>query len=176
MSLQIPEELLNLEANGGIFAVWMLMQNYAIPVDIQILVELCNYDPDAGTFTIGLAVGLKKLGFDITFHSAEDPDIHIKEIEYYKLAKRLGLTVAQPLIYQDVQTNIEHGYSMIVYYDTLEGIGNHSLVYSIDDQHICFYDSFEPMAKNIFEQQSRVEGICQQAIVIRGYNPAIRYS
>jgi hypothetical protein len=176
MSLHIPEELLNLEANGGLFAVWMLMQNYSIQLDIQTLAQLCMHDPEDGTFTIGLAVGLKKIGFDVTFHSAEDPNIHPKEIEHYKEAKRLGLVIEQPLTYHDIQTNIACDYSMIVYYDNLEGIGNHSLVYSIDDQDICFYDSFDPMPKHIFKQQCRAEGICQQAIVIHEYCPVIRYS
>lgn len=176
MSLQLPDELLNLEANGGIFAVWMLMQNYAIHVDIQTLVQLCKHDSEDGTFTIGLAVGLKKLGFDVVFHTAEDPNIHFKEIEHYTEANRLGLAIEQPLTYQDIQTNIEQGYAIVVYYDTLEGIGNHSLVYSIDDQEICFYDSFDPMQKNIFEQQRQAEGICQQVIVIREYCPKLRYS
>ncbi|MCX5469656.1 peptidase C39 [Acinetobacter nematophilus] len=176
MSVQLPDELLDLEANGGIFAVWMLLQNYSIHVDIQTLVQCCKYDPDDGTFTISLAVGLRKLGFDVVFHTAEDPDIHIKEIEHYTEAIRLGMTIEQPLTYQDIQTSFESGYSILVYYDTLEGVGNHSLVYSIDDQEICFYDSFDPMEKHIFEQQCQAEGICQQAIVIRKYCPVIRYS
>ncbi len=122
MSLQLPDELLDLEANGGIFAVWMLMQNCAIQVDIQTLVQLCKHDSEDGTFTIGLAVGLKKLGFDIVFHTAEDPNIHFKEIEHYTEANRLGLAIEQPLTYQDIQTNIEQGYAIVVYYDTLEGL------------------------------------------------------
>ncbi|WP_262471024.1 hypothetical protein [Acinetobacter sp. WU_MDCI_Abxc22] len=86
------------------------------------------------------------------------------------------MAIEQPLTYQDIQTNIEQGYAIVVYYDTLEGIGNHSLVYSIDDQEICFYDSFDPMKKNIFEQQRQAEGICQQVIIIREYCPKLRYS
>jgi hypothetical protein len=63
-----------------------------------------------------------------------------------------------------------------LYYDTLEGIGNHSLVYSIDDEEICFFDSFEPMSKDVFIQQRQQEGICQQAIVIDDRNFVMRYS
>lgn len=55
---------------------------------------------------------------------------------------------------------------MIVYYDTLQGIGNHSLVYSINAQEICFFDSFDAMSATVFEQQRQAEGICLQAIVI----------
>ncbi len=55
---------------------------------------------------------------------------------------------------------------VIVYYDTLEGVGNHSLIYGIDDEQIEFFDSFEAMPKLVFEQQRQVEGICRQAILI----------
>jgi hypothetical protein len=34
---------------------------------------------------------------------------------------------------------------VIVSYDTLDGVGNQSLVYSMDEQEICFFDSFDPM-------------------------------
>ncbi|MFX8817131.1 peptidase C39, partial [Acinetobacter baumannii] len=52
------------------------------------------------------------------------------------------------------------------YYDTLDGVGNQSLVYSIDQNEICFFDSFEPMSATVFENQRNVEGICRQAIII----------
>jgi len=49
------------------------------------------------------------------------------------------------------------------------------LVYSINDQEICFYDNFDAMPKAVFEQQRLAEGICQQAIVIYPDIPAVRY-
>ena len=53
-----------------------------------------------------------------------------------------------------------------MYYDTLEGLGNHSLVYDINESEICFFDSFDAMSAQLFEQQRKVEGICRQAIII----------
>ncbi|MDI1224343.1 MULTISPECIES: cysteine peptidase family C39 domain-containing protein [Acinetobacter] len=175
MSVQLPKALLDLESNCGIFAVWMLLQNYSIQLDIQQLVKLCHHDAEDGTFTIGLAVGLKKLGFDLSFYTDEDSNIHEKEIVRYQDAKKLGLQISPALSYQEIQAYIEQGCNIIVFYDTLEGVGNHSLVYSINDQEICFYDNFDAMPKAVFEQQRLAEGICQQAIVIYPDIPAVRY-
>ena len=41
MSMEIPDELANLDANGGIYAVWMLLQHLGIDADIQQLIEVC---------------------------------------------------------------------------------------------------------------------------------------
>lgn len=56
----------------------------------------------------------------------------------YKEAKVLKIPIGSALSYQDIQAAIHHGKMMIVYYDTLDGVGNQSLVYSIDQKEICF--------------------------------------
>ena len=45
-------------------------------------------------------------------------------------------------------------------------MGNHSLIYSLDDQEISFCDHFEEMSKTVFEQQRQADGICRQVIVV----------
>lgn len=176
MNLQLPKELVELEANCGMFAVWVVLQHYSIQIEIEQLAKLCHYDPEDGTFSIGLAVGLKKLGFDITFYTDDDPNIHEKEIACYAEARSLNIQIHKALSYQEIQKAVEQGLFAIVYYDTLEGVGNHSLVYSIDEKEICFFDSFDAMSATIFEQQRKAEGICQQVIIIGDYHQPIRYS
>ncbi|AZC07164.1 hypothetical protein DKE48_005815 [Acinetobacter nosocomialis] len=56
----------------------------------------------------------------------------------YKEAKVLKIPIGSALSYQDIQAAIHNGKMMIVYYDTLDGVGNQSLVYSIDQNEICF--------------------------------------
>ena len=68
--------------------------------------------------------------------------------------------------YQQIQQVFNENKFVIVYYDTLEGVGNHSLLYSINDTEICFFDSFESMPAAVFEQQRQQEGICRQVIVV----------
>ena len=64
-----------------------------------------------------------------------------------------------------------------MYYDTPEGEGHHSLVYSINSQEICFFDNFTTLSARTFEKRRRAEGICRQAIVIDGSKLAdIRFS
>ncbi|MFI8124960.1 cysteine peptidase family C39 domain-containing protein [Acinetobacter sp. ABJ-A23_2] len=169
MALNIPESLANLEANSGVFAVWMVLKHYGVQVDVAELIKVCRYEQD-GTYTIALAVALKKFGFDVSFHSDKDPNISPSERMSYKEAKVLKIPTGPALSYQDTQVAIQNGQMVIVYYDTLDGVGNQSLVYSIDSNEICFFDSFEPMSAAVFENQRKAEGICRQAIVIGDRN------
>ena len=54
---------------------------------------------------------------------------------------------------------------VIVYYDTLEEVGNHSLVYDVNTDEICFFDILMQCLLQFFEQQRR-DGICRQVIVV----------
>lgn len=166
MSFEIPDELANLDANGGIYAVWMMLQHLGIDAEIEQLIDVCAYDATFGTTTIGLAVGLKKFGFNVHFYTDEDPDLQEQEKLSYAEAEQLKLPVLAAINYQQIQQAFEQNKFIIVYYDTLEGVGNHSLVYSIDEQEICFFDSFEAMPASVFEQQRKAEGICRQVIVL----------
>lgn len=167
MSLQLPDELLDLEANCGIYAIWMIFHHYGVDLNISDLVKLSKHNDEDGTFGIAIAVALQKLGVEVTFYTDEDLAQHPTEVEFYQEAEKLGINVQQPSCrYQDIQQAVENGNFVIVYYDTLEGVGNHSLIYSIDEHEISFFDSFEPMPKAVFEQQRQVEGICRQVIVV----------
>lgn len=166
MSLDIPKPLLQLEANCGVFAVWLIIKQYQMHIDIADLIQLCRHDQKEGTFTIALAVALKKLGFDVSFYTAPDPNIDEKEKQSYLDAQRLQIPVNGALTYSEIQQFFEEGKFVIVFYDTLEGEGNQSLIYSIDEREISFCDHFDVMSKKLFEQQRQADGICQQVIVI----------
>ena len=56
MALEIPDSLLNLEANCGVFAVWMLLQHHGTHVDMNELIKLCRHDRQDGTFTIAFNI------------------------------------------------------------------------------------------------------------------------
>ncbi len=166
MATDIPQELQELEANSGIFAIWMVFHHYGIDLEISDLVQLCRHDPDTGTSTIGLCVALQKLGLDVVFSTDFDTDLQDNEVHFYAEAKQLNIPIQPAISYSQIQHAVEQGQFAIVYYDTLEGVGNHSLIYGIDDEQIEFFDSFEAMPKSVFEQQRQVEGICRQAILI----------
>lgn len=166
MSLDIPDPLLQLEANCGVFAVWLILKQYQANIDIAELIQLCRHDYNEGTFTIALAVALKKLGFEVSFYTAPDPDIDEIEKQIYLEAKQLQIPIRPALTYEKIQQAYEDGKFVIVFYDTLDGAGNQSLIYSIDEQEISFCDHFEVMSKAVFEQQYQADEICQQAIVI----------
>ena len=117
------------------------------------------------------------MGLDVNFCTEHDADKQPIEVDFYQQAHRLNIPVIeQPLSYAEIQENVEAGRFVIVFYDTLEGVGNHSLIYEIDENEISFFDSFESMPKEVFEQQRRVDGICQQVIVIDDRNFVMRHS
>lgn len=51
MALNIPESLANLEANCGLFAVWMVLQHHGVQIDVAELIKVCRYD-DEGTLRL----------------------------------------------------------------------------------------------------------------------------
>lgn len=167
MALKIPEALLKLRANSGVYAAWMVLQHYGVQTDIAGLAKLCGYDGE-GTYSIGLALALHKLDCQVVFHTAPDPDKQPKEIDYYAEAQQLQIPVQSALSYEQIKQKLDQGYFVIVYYDTPEGIGHHSLVYSINSQEICFFDNYTTLSARTFEKRRKAEGICRQAIVIDG--------
>ena len=164
--MEIPEQLQNLPANCGIYAVWMVFQHYGIHLEIDDLVQLCRHTPEDGTSTISLAVALKQLGLEVRFTTAFDPDIQETEQWFYQQAEKMQIAIEPALDYAQILEAVGQGKFVIAYYDTLDGIGNHSLIYSADAQEVCFFDSFDAMPVDIFEQQRQIEGICQQVIII----------
>ncbi|MCW8038957.1 MULTISPECIES: cysteine peptidase family C39 domain-containing protein [Acinetobacter] len=166
MSLEMPEELSSLEANGGIYAVWMLLQHLGIDADIQQLIEVCGYEAGYGATMIGLAVGLKNFGFNVQFYTEHDPDLQDIEKLSYAEAAQLQLPVLPAIGYAEILQAFEQNKFVIAYYDTFEGIGNHSLVYDIDEAEISFFDSFDAMSAEDFERQRQAEGICRQVITV----------
>ena len=177
MGVEIPEDLQNLEANSGIFSIWMIFHHYGIDLHIPDLVQLCRHNPEMGTSTIGLAVALQTLGLDVAFFSKYDVDKQPVELDFYQQAQTLKIPVEERVIsYTEVQQQVEAGRFVIVFYDTLEGVGNHSLIYAIDEHEISFFDSFDAMPADVFEQQRQAEGICQQVIVIDDRNFVMRHN
>ena len=177
MGVEIPEDLQNLEANSGIFSIWMIFHHYGIDLHIPDLVQLCRHNPEIGAATIALAVALQTLGLDVAFFSEYDADKQPVELDFYQQAQTLKIPVEERVIScAEIQQQVEAGRFVIVFYDTLEGVGNHSLIYAIDEHEISFFDSFDAMPADVFEQQRQAEGICQQVIVIDDRNFVMRHN
>lgn len=174
MSVEIPEALLELPANSGIFAIWMIFHHYGVDLEIADLVKLCEHDAEDGAYGISLAVALKKLGLDVIFTTDYDPEPQPLEVKHYREAEVLKIEIQPAYRYQQLKQHFEEGRFIIVFYDTLEQIGQHSLVYSMDEKEVCFFDSFDPMSAQLFEQQRQQEGICRQAIIIDDRNFVMR--
>lgn len=166
MSLNIPKALQQLEANCGVFAVWMLLQHHGFSIHLQELIHLCKHDPDHGTYTIDLAIALKKLGFEVNFCTDPDPYVDEDEAQSYMDAAALDIPVLDAVSFDEILNAIASGKMAIVFYDTEDGAGNQSLVYSIESDEICFFDHFEVFSKQDFETLRSAEGICRQVILI----------
>lgn len=164
--IKVPKSLRQLQANCGPLAVWLVLDHYKIEVKLTTLLKACRHDPENGTFPIGLAVALKKFGFDVAFYGDKDPAPNELEIICYDDAEKLHLPIRPALSYQEIQKVFEDQKIVIVSYESLQGIGCMSVVYSMNEQEISFCEDLEPMSAAVFEQQRKVEGICQQVIVV----------
>ena len=164
--MDIPEQLQDLPANGGIYAVWMVFQHYGVDLEVADLVKLCRHNEEEGTSTISLAVALKQLGLKVSFHTDVDPDLQPTEQWFYQKATEMNISIEPAIDYAQIFQAVEQDKFVIAYYDTLEGVGNHSLIYSADLEEVCFFDTFDAMPVPVFEQQRQVEGICRQVIII----------
>lgn len=164
--MDIPEQLQDLPANCGIYAIWMIFQHYGVDLEIDDLVELCKHNVEEGTSTISLAVALKQLGLQVSFYTDPDPELQPTEAWFYQRAKEMQIEIEPALEYSGILAAVGSGKFVIAYYDTLEGVGNHSLIYSADAQEVCFFDSFDAMPVDVFEQQRQILGICRQVIVV----------
>lgn len=175
MALNIPAELVQLHANCGVYALWMVLQHQGVHANIQELIKLSKYDQDEGTYTITLAIALKKMSFRVTFYTDQDPNISQKERACYEEAKTLNIPIKGILSYQGILQATQSNKFVIVYYDTIDGIGQQSLIHSIDKNRINFFDNFGSLTASVFERQRKVDGICQQAIVIddTDFNPMV---
>ena len=106
----------------------------------------------------------------MSLYTDPDPNIDEKEKQSYLDAQGLQIPIQAALTYSEIQQAFENGHFVIVFYDTLHGVGNQSLIYSIDEQEISFCDHFEVMSKSTFEQQRQADGICRQVIVVEQYS------
>lgn len=168
--MSMPDEILNLPYNCGVFALWCVIRQYGLDVQPQKIIELSKYNAEDGTFGIALTIALYKLGFEVSFCTDPDPDQHPIERLAYTEAEQLGIAITSPLSYENIQQEIDENQALvIVFYDDLEDVGNHSLVYSIDENEICFFDSLDAMPRDVFEQQRQAKGICRQSILIHCY-------
>ena len=173
----MPEEILNLPYNCGVFALWCVIRQYGLDIQPNQIIELSQYNSEDGTFGIALAVALYQLGFEVSFYTDPDPDQHATETLTYVEAEQLGISILQPLSYDHIRHEIEENQALaIVFYDDLDGVGNHSLVYSIEEDEICFFDSLEPMSREVFEQQRQAKGICRQSILVHCYHAPLHLS
>ena len=144
----------------------MLFQHYEVDLEITDLVQLCRHTEDEGTSTISLAVALKQLGLHVSFYTDPDSDLQPTEQWFYQKASEMNISIEAAIKYDQILQATEQGKYVIAYYDTLECVGNHSLIYSADLDEVCFFDSFDAMPVDVFEQQRQVEGICRQVIII----------
>ncbi|WP_291371108.1 cysteine peptidase family C39 domain-containing protein, partial [Acinetobacter sp. UBA5934] len=89
MRIELPEDLQSLEANSGIYAIWMIFHHYGVDLHIPDLVQLTQHNDEMGTSSIALAVALKTLGLDVEFFTETDPDKQPLEIQFYQKAQEL---------------------------------------------------------------------------------------
>jgi hypothetical protein len=78
------------------------LKQYHTHIDIADLIQLCRHDQQEGTFTIALAVALKKLDFAVSLYTDPDPNIDEKKTKLFD-AQRLNIPIQAALTYAEIQ-------------------------------------------------------------------------
>ena len=163
----IPFKLLNLDGGCGVVSAWMALHNFKKKVPLQKLIRMCDYSSDYGTYTICIAVALKELGLDVSFHTDEDNDKTAVELKAYRRARDLLIPVLPAFSVIDLHNALDANKYVIVLYDTPESVGHFSPVSAIDEGAIKLAYADEPILPiSEFNASWRAEGICQQSIIV----------
>ena len=124
--IKIPRELENLDGHCGPLSLWLVLNSFGQQISPSEIIKQSKYTKKYGTFTISLAVALKRWGYKVDFYSDPDPNPKPIEIKSYKEAEGLGIRVQPPLSIEDLLAEIQNGKTVIVYYNTPEDQGHYS--------------------------------------------------
>lgn len=90
---EVPPEFFGISGNNGPICIWGVLNYFGRPcTDITQILSNCLYSKQHGTFTIGLALGLKRFGLEVQFFSEPDNSLNSIEAEAYERAKKYDVT------------------------------------------------------------------------------------
>ncbi len=124
--IKIPRELETLDGHCGPLSLWLVLNSFGRHISPFEIIKESKYTKKYGTFTISLAVALKRWGFNVDFYSDLDANPKPIELKSYKEAERLGIQVHLSLSIEGLLEEIHNGKKVIVYYNTREDQGHYS--------------------------------------------------
>jgi len=162
-----PNKLLQLDSNCGLVTAWSILKYFKKRTSSAKLIELCCHTKKHGTFTIALAVALKKHGLNVSFFSEYDPNQHLIERRNYIIAKKIGINI-QPAINLDLLlNNINSNNLAVVLYNTPENNGHLSPLLGNDRNNLILPFSDEGfMTKQEFLIRWNEPEIYRQSLIV----------
>ncbi len=131
-----PNKLLQLESNCGLITAWTILKYFKKRTSSAKFINLCCYTKKHGTFTIALAVALRKHGLKVSFFSELDPTPNAIEKRCYSVAEKIGVAI-QPSIDLDILlSKIGSETIAVVLYNTPEDNGHLSPLLGNDEKNL----------------------------------------
>ena len=145
----------------------MILRNQGKNQSSKNIINDCYYSEKEGVFTIGIALAFKNWGFDVIFHTLDDPDIHPDEIGLYTKAKNLDLLIKPAIGIVDLIELLENGEHLIVFYDIGQDEGHFSPIESVDYEklHLPLHNN-ETLATSDFIKRWNRPGFPMQVVRI----------
>lgn len=165
----IPPQLFAIEGNCGPIAAWMALRHFRKRVAVAHLIKLCRHTKKYGTFTVAIAVALKRCGLSPVFHTEADGQLTRIELSSYKAASSLGIPILPSLSVDQLRLHVQSGAFVIVFFDAEDGEGHFSPVAKISDHEITFpYGNEESLPLPTFLARWSAPGVHRQAVVLHG--------
>lgn len=162
-----PNKLLQLESNCGLITAWCILKYFKKRTSSEKLIKLCRYTKKHGTFTIALAVALKKHGLNVTFFSDTDPKPHLIENQSYRIAKNIGVNIQPAIRLELLLESININKIAAVLYNTAENYGHLTPLLGINGNNLILPYSDEGfMLKQEFLVRWNEPEIYRQSLIV----------
>lgn len=161
-----PRSLLTLPGGCGPLAAWLVLRHFGRRVAARRVVEACRYTAEHGTFTIGLALGLRELGLRVRFHSEPDPEPPALEEACYAAAKEAGVEVGGALELAALLDEVGRDCVGVVLYDADGAEAHLSPLLGSDGRHLVLATAATEIDSAEFDAAWRAPGILRQCVLV----------
>lgn len=169
---EAPDEILALSESGcGVLAAWQVLSYFGRSAPVEAIVRGCRFDPDVGTYAVGLALCLAEFGLCVEFSTDPDPSPTATECELYPLAIRAGVTISAGATLDELASRLDGSTVAILLYqdgDTADSAHLSPLV------EVTAHEAFLPNEGSAFgladlEERRLYPGVFRQCVIASAY-------
>lgn len=167
-SFEAPDELQSLALSGcGPLAAWQVQRYFGHDVSAEGVLRACRFDPQVGTFAVGLAVGLAELGLRVEFSTDPDPAPEPMERSLYASLPTVGVAVAPGVSLAELAPRLDgSAVAILLYQQDDEAPWSHfSPILAIHDSVALLPNEGGEVPCSELEARRRHSGVFRQCVL-----------